>query len=124
MTTQRCILAVIFCLLAIAVLVLALVPGSLGAIIANDIMRHGFAFFTLTMFALFAWPAVNQIVLLTGLSLLGGSIEILQGIMAYGRQADWLDWLVDIIAIIATLLAIRMIRIRWHGRMPAKPRPA
>jgi VanZ family protein len=83
-------------LLVLAVLYSSLVPISdLPPIGFNDKLEHGTAYVLMMLWfggllplRLYGW-------LVAGLLVLGGGIEIAQGVMALGRTADWHDFLAD-----------------------------
>lgn len=104
-----------FWLLTAIVLFFALVPGSLGTIIASDMSRHYLAFLALPALAHFAWPRLPIILLWSAFVAFGGLIEILQQVMDLGRAAEMADWINDInattISLLAAYVAVRFLNM-------------
>lgn len=85
------------------VIFMSMVPGRLQDIVASDSMRHGLAFVALTMLLPSAWPRISIWKWAISLIVLGGFIEIAQGLAKLGRTASLSDWLVDVAAVVLTL---------------------
>jgi len=100
-----------FGLMGGAVLALALVPGFGLNFQLGGTMNHYMAFAALAAASSMLWPGMSSVLLLIGLSFFGGAIEVLQGWMALGRDAQWQDWLDDTIAATATLALIGLGRL-------------
>jgi VanZ family protein len=97
-----------FCLgllIAAVITVMSLVPPrdvpNLGL---SDKFEHSFAYFVLAFWLAsvivrrdFFWLAVSLLAF-------GGGIEIAQGLMGLGRQADWFDLLADGVGIVVGVL--------------------
>lgn len=101
----------VFLLMVAGVLLFALTPGLPFELSSGGDAEHLFAFTALSGLALFFWPnAIPHLVwsLLVGF---GGAIELLQGWMALGRQAEWSDWFVDIFAVTLTMAVITLVRL-------------
>ena len=62
-----------------------------GAVPYLDKVVHFLAYGALGVFALPALPRISPVVVIIGLGLFGGIIEIGQGVMGLGRTADVLD---------------------------------
>lgn len=75
----------------------------------HDKVNHIIAFFTLAFFAKLLWPERRIWIKALWLAGFGAVIEILQGVMAAGREADWSDFVADVVAIAAGLAAARVI---------------
>lgn len=110
--TLRQLARLSFWLLAVAVLVLALIPGPLGAIIESDVERHYLAFLVLPAVASYAWPRVPVPVMWVAFVAFGGAIEILQMKMNLGRAAEWGDWMNDMMATTISLVVMSVL-LRW-----------
>ena len=79
----------------------------------NDKVQHMVAFGTLGLLGAWAYPRLALLQLLSGLSLFGAIIELVQAVPALHRDADRLDWLADTVAAGAALLvawAVRRVR--------------
>jgi hypothetical protein len=76
----------------------------------NDKVQHIAAFATLALLGSFAYPRVQLLKLLAGLSLFGALIEVVQAIPMLHRDSDVLDWLADTAAVAVVLLLIRRTR--------------
>ena len=77
----------------------------------DDKVQHVIAFVTLAWLGSWAYSATKPLKLLSGLSLFGAAIEVVQAIPALHRDSDIVDWLVDTIAV-----AIVLLLIRWWRR--------
>ena len=98
--TVQTILRLAFWLLLGIILAISIMPtGDAPTIFANDKLNHGLAFFTLSVMARLLWTRTHAAILFILLMLFGGGIEILQLVMGFGREADWMDFLADIAAI-------------------------
>lgn len=101
----------VFLLMVAGVLLFALTPDMPIELSQGGDAEHLFAFTVLSSLALFFWPnAIPHLVwsLLVGF---GGVIELLQGWMAMGRQAQWSDWFVDIFAVTLTMTVVTLVRL-------------
>jgi len=104
--TVRNILRILFWLLLGVILVISLMPaGEAPTVFANDKFNHGLAFFTLSLMARLLWARSHAAMLFVLLMAFGGGIELLQGAMGFGRDADWMDFAADMVAILLGLLA-------------------
>jgi hypothetical protein len=99
-----------FCLLAVAITVVAIIPGQFAHDFMSGTSKHVLAFVVLTIGAIYLWPRTHGFVLWTGLSAFGGGIEILQAAMAMGRMADWNDWTTDAVTAALVLLVFSAVR--------------
>ncbi|WP_315764625.1 hypothetical protein [Sphingomonas sp. Y38-1Y] len=99
-----------FVVAIVAVTFLALVPGPLGKIIESGEQRHLLAFAMLPALSSLAWPAIGVRAQWVGYAIFGGLIEIAQGWMAVGRNADFGDWVLDMAAAAASLGFAVLIR--------------
>ncbi|MCB2080036.1 MAG: hypothetical protein KDE55_20360 [Novosphingobium sp.] len=108
--TIRAATGALFWISGASILYLALAPGSLSFSLGNDTVDHTLAFIVLPLLAALAWPMVNHLTLWLALAVFGGSLELLQGGMAFGRDAAWTDWAVDLAAAAAMLVALRIMR--------------
>lgn len=87
------------------ILFLALSPNvSIVVGSENDKVNHFAAFFTLALFARLLWPRTNILLPFIWLTMVGAGIEVLQGVMGLGRQADWNDLAVNMAATLAGLM--------------------
>lgn len=114
----------VLCLSAAGVLGMALWPHPPAiALLASDAAQHSLAFGVLTLAARLVWPAARWPGLFVALSGFGLVIEVPQGLVPTGRNAELDDWLVDCAAIGAMLLAVALVtRLRrccGVGRGPA-----
>ncbi len=71
----------------------------------NDKIQHILAFAVLTALARFGFPRLHWMLILGGLSLAGGTIELLQMIPALERDASWADFGADA-ATVAVMLVV------------------
>ena len=102
---MQTILRLAFWLLLGIILAISIMPtGDAPTIFANDKLNHGLAFFTLSVMARLLWTRTHAAILFILLMLFGGGIEILQLVMGFGREADWMDFLADIAAIALGML--------------------
>lgn len=106
--------------LVLVVVVASLVPGKdLPHLGVNDKIEHLTAYFGLA--AWFGGLLMPRRYALLGLALLllGGGIEIAQGLMGLGRQADWKDFYADAAGVIVGL-ALCLLGLRhwasWFER--------
>lgn len=106
-----------FVLVAI-ILVIAIVPQAQAPLgTPSDKVNHIIAFFTLAFLAKLLWPEKRIWVKALWLAAFGALIEVLQGVMAVGRNADWLDFVADVVAALAGLFAARaVLAFRRHAR--------
>jgi VanZ family protein len=94
----------------------ALAPQPPDVGVSSDKVLHILAFLALTLLARLAYPTAPWQRLLVGLALFGALIELLQGVMGWGRQADIRDWLADVAAVILVLLLTARTRRWWMPR--------
>lgn len=80
-------------------------PGDPG-----DKLLHIIAFAGLALLAALAYPRVRLLTVLTGLSLFGAMIELVQMIPALNRSAEWLDWAADTLAVAVVLGCVFLCR--------------
>jgi hypothetical protein len=103
------------CLLAVSVM--ALSPANdVPRVFAFDKLNHVLAFSVLAFLASWLWPRKAVFIPLGLLTAYGTAIEILQGIMGLGRDADWMDLGADVLAIYIGLLLAQFARFanrRW-----------
>tara|TARA_R110000850_G_scaffold2027_1_gene10223 strand:- start:273 stop:635 length:363 start_codon:yes stop_codon:yes gene_type:complete len=117
MNTQT-LFRILFWLLLAVILALSLVPAAEApTVFANDKLNHGLAFFTLSLMARLLWARTHAAILFLLLMTFGGAIELLQLVMGFGRDADWMDFGADIAAILLGLLAGKLF---WNlaGKRP------
>lgn len=101
---------VFFWALLLAVLVVALLPpNDAPSFFVLDKLNHILAFFALSSIARVLWPRRSIALLFTLLIVFGGSIELLQSLMPFGRTAEWMDFGADVIAILLGLLVGQLI---------------
>ncbi|TCP36974.1 hypothetical protein [Sphingomonas sp. BK235] len=113
---------------------LALVAATLGAVtlallphppqVANvgDKWQHMFAFGTLTMLSVLAFPASSLLRIGERLSFLGAMIEVLQSIPSLHRDCDIMDWVADTTIIVAVLVVVAVARRAGAGGAAAQER--
>ena len=77
-----------------------------------------FAFGTLTILSVLAFPATSLLRIGERMSFLGALIEVLQSIPSLHRDCDVMDWLADTLIIVAVLTVIVVYR-RLSARPPA-----
>lgn len=87
-------------------------PARVAGLIPWDKAGHFLAFYCLTMLAVGAFPIRRPVWIGLALSAFGGLIEIVQGLPAVHRDADWRDWVADSAGIAAVLLVMIAVRIR------------
>lgn len=66
-----------------------------------DKASHFAAFFVLAILAALAFPSTRLLNIALALSVLGASIEVVQGLPAVHRDLDVMDWLVDTVTVAA-----------------------
>jgi VanZ family protein len=76
----------------------------------SDKVQHIVAFFTLGALGRLGSARASGWLLLAGLSLFGGAIELLQAIPALNRDSDVVDWIADTIAAGVAILAVSRAR--------------
>jgi VanZ family protein len=85
----------------------------------NDKVEHIVAFAALAALGSFAYPRMNLLKLLAGLSLFGALIEVVQAIPALQRDSDVKDWVADTAAV-AVVLGL----VWWRRRAASERRSA
>lgn len=111
---------------AVAVLLyLCLAPSKdLPEVSLWDKAEHAIAWLVLTGSGLLLFPRRPRTIALFAW-LLGGLVEVLQGTLPVGRDADWKDWLADSIGVAAALalwiIADRLIVPRIRGQARSRP---
>ena len=94
-----------FCLgllMAACITVVSLVPAEkLPSVGVSDKLEHALAYLLLGFWFASVIARWDYVYLVLALLALGGGIEIAQGLMGVGRQADWRDLLADGIGILA-----------------------
>lgn len=104
------IFRILFWLLLGIILAISIMPaGDAPTIFTNDKLNHGLAFFTLSLMARLLWMRTNAAILFGLLMAFGGGIELLQWVMGFGRDADWLDFAADIAAIVLGILTGKLL---------------
>jgi VanZ family protein len=84
----------VFALALVVVAVLALMPPRVPMPDTGwDKLNHALAFTVLCILGIVSYPRHTTLVL-AGLLVYGGAIELLQGLTGY-RTAEWLDWGAD-----------------------------
>ena len=107
----------LYFVLVAVILVIAIVPQADAPIgTPSDKVNHIIAFFILAFLAKLLWPEKRIWVKAAWLIAFGGLIEVLQGVMAVGRNADWLDFLADVAATLVGLFAARALLVFRRGR--------
>lgn len=71
----------------------------------KDKTQHFAAFAVLAGLALAAWPALNVLAIVVGLSAYGALIEFAQSMPFIRGDAEWTDWIADIGAVLAVVAA-------------------
>lgn len=106
--------------LVLVVVVASLVPGKdLPHLSISDKVEHIIAYFGLAAWFGGLLMPRRYAFLGVALLLLGGAIEIAQGVMGLGRQADWHDFYADALGVFAGL-ALCLVGLRhwasWFER--------
>lgn len=91
-------------------IVACLPPAEATTLGGSDKLDHVVAFAVLGTLAAWAYPRLRLSLILGGLALAGGAIELLQGTAFIGRDAEWADWYGDVAAAAITLAIIAAIR--------------
>ena len=111
-----------------AVLTLLVVIGSLlpardlPSLFLSDKLQHLLAYLALTLWFGGLMAPRRYLLLALGLLALGGGIEIVQGLMGLGREADWRDFLADALGI-GLGLSLCMAGLRhWAAWLEQWPR--
>ena len=111
-------------ILTLVVIVTSLVPaGDLPHLSLNDKLEHLIAYVSLSLWfgGLIAPRRYPQLAL--ALLALGGGIEIAQGIMGMGREADWRDFCADAIGVALGLSACVAGLSHWAAWLEQWPKP-
>jgi hypothetical protein len=95
-------------------------PPSVGHI--SDKWQHMFAFGTLTILSVLAFPASSLLRIGERLSFLGAMIEVLQSIPSLHRDCDIMDWVADTTIIVAVLVVVAVARRAGAGGAAAQER--
>ena len=69
----------------------------------SDKVQDFVAFACLGCVAIIGWGSSNAIVAIAGLSLLGGFVELLQGLLIVNRDCDIADWWTDNAAVLLSI---------------------
>ena len=102
--------------LALLVTIACLVPGrDLPALGISDKLEHAVAYLVLAFWFASVMPHWDYLFLMLALLALGGGIEIAQGLMGLGREADLKDVLADVVGIIAGVGLALTPAARWVG---------
>ena len=99
----------------IVTLYFALSPAP-PVLVANDKSQHILAFATLTALFCWAYPKTRWFWVLGTLALIGGAIEIVQGIPGLHRSSDFADWYADVATAALTIVMIRVIMWMMNSR--------
>lgn len=109
---RRAFWQLLFCLVLVAVLLLAWLPVSdVGT--GSDKLNHVLAFVVLGLLAQAAWPSWRAMAL-AGLLVLGGLIELVQA--QVGRDASGGDWLADAVGLVMAVLLWFLSSV-WRARL-------
>ena len=96
-------------------LYLCLAPApDLPSVNVWDKAEHTIAWLVLTGLGLILSPRRPRAIALFAI-VLGGVVEVLQGTMGWGRDADWHDWLGDSLGVAVALLAWALVRRVTRG---------
>ncbi|MFI8667217.1 VanZ family protein [Qipengyuania sp. NPDC077410] len=95
---------------AFAVLLLANIPVFVTPGNPDDKLLHFAAFAVLAIFAAGALPKVPIRRLWLGLTAFAAAIELVQFLLALGREADWIDFLAGVAGTAAALLIAYLVR--------------
>ncbi|WP_271078062.1 hypothetical protein [Aurantiacibacter sp. MUD61] len=85
---------------------------------------HGLAFAVLGLLTPFAFPRLSLWLILIGLVVLGGGIEVVQTYTGMGRVGEWIDFYMDVIAASSGIMAAILLQALWHERRPEEPEVA
>lgn len=105
---QACFWAAMLVTFACAVIPADAVPK----ISESDKIQHFIAFFTLSVFAVLAFPHISVFFAAGSLSMFGALIELVQMIPSLHRDSDVWDWVMDSVAIAIVLLPVGVARLR------------
>jgi VanZ family protein len=119
MTLTRVWWIVGFVLIGVVVYVCLLPGGELPTTPFNDKLNHFLAHFALAAWFAGLVPRGRWWKILLGLALLGVGIEIAQGLMHEGREAEWRDAVANVCGALAGLGASRLGLARWP-EVPAR----
>jgi VanZ family protein len=118
-------LYVVGTLLVLIVVVASLVPGKdLPHLGISDKIEHIIAYFGLAAWFGGLLMPRRYVQLGVALLLLGGGIEIAQGLMGLGRQADWYDFYADAFGVLAGLLLCLLGLRHWASWVERWLRPS
>lgn len=76
----------------------------------TDKLYHAGAYGILAVWTVLGWPFGRSLYIFLGLTLLGGTVELAQGVMDIGRTASWLDALANAVGIGCVLIIRQVIR--------------
>ena len=111
--------------LILVVVIASLVPArDLPRLRVSDKVEHTVAYLGLALWFGGLVRLRNYLRLALALLALGGSIEIAQGLMGLGREADWRDFLANACGTgIGMLISLAGLRhwVRWLEQWPRRP---
>ena len=111
-------------LLTLAVVITSLLPArELPRVHISDKIEHLLAYLLLAIWFAGLVPVRRYLWLALALLALGGAIEIAQGLMGLGREADWRDLIADACGTgLGLLLALVGLRhwVRWLEQWPRR----
>ncbi|MBU3673176.1 MAG: hypothetical protein FGM43_11565 [Sinobacteraceae bacterium] len=86
--------------------------------IANlDKLQHAFAFFVLSFWSLALVERRAYLRVTLVMVAVGAGIEVAQGLMPFGRSAEWADLMADLVGVVLALLASLIVRESWFARV-------
>jgi hypothetical protein len=112
---HRSLQALFWIVLAFALTKAFVLPRKMFRIFHWDKAEHFLAFYVLTLLATAAFPRRPLLSIAMALSLLGASIEVVQGFPIVNRDSDFWDWFADTLAILAALLPLAVLS--WRAKL-------
>ena len=109
---QRTVVRVATGIAAATICYIALDPALRDPLGLGDRLNHLIAFFTFAALAQLGWPRSTIFVALISI-FFDGFIEIAQGVLSMGRQAQWGDWFADVTATFCGLLVVSLVNSRF-----------
>ncbi|WP_325241934.1 hypothetical protein [Methylophilus sp.] len=109
----------IACFTILTYLLLIEMPPSNDGSIYKDKIEHIIAFGGVMFWGLMAFPMHKRAMLL-GLTVFGGLMEVLQGVLTTTRQPSVYDWFADLVGIALAWFVFILLESWWkkrHGRV-------
>lgn len=104
---------ILFWIAASGVLLLAQISSSVSTPTpTGGLEAHFVAFYVLSLLGAVAFPKSHLLLLGCALAVFGGSVEIMQAVLPFGRHPSLFDWLVDLVGIIVACVPFAFSELR------------